>query len=252
VDSDAHYRASLEAGRKEIGELLAQGERFCRNLPSLRQWNEVRMSVSSTESARQAARDSLNAYYSDFERFRNRVREVVEGLRGVLPSQEVDDFQRQMDLDHVEQIYLAVQRAHNRLTEFLDAVGTEHSRPAGVTPVSRRRAPPVRSPPRPSQDVTLPDQPLSTTAAIAIGGSHGVSPRQRLSSVVESMPAAQRAEEFRRTKGWTVSEFAEHAQTTERTLRKFFKTGKVRHSIFVDIAKAMNVGLEELLKPPSV
>ena len=42
--------------------------------------------------------------------------------------------------------------------------------------------------------------------------------------------------------------FAKRAGTTDRTLRKFRKTGLVKRSVFDDIAKAMGLTRNELLK----
>jgi hypothetical protein len=45
------------------------------------------------------------------------------------------------------------------------------------------------------------------------------------------------------------TEFANLARTTDRTLRAFRKTGKVRRDIFAAIAEAMGTTKEALLKP---
>jgi len=45
------------------------------------------------------------------------------------------------------------------------------------------------------------------------------------------------------------NEFAIEVPTTDRTLRAFRQTGKVRRDIFDAIAKAMGTTREELLKP---
>jgi DNA-binding Xre family transcriptional regulator len=65
------------------------------------------------------------------------------------------------------------------------------------------------------------------------------------------MVAAEKAEAFRQRKAWTVTNFAVQSQTTDKTLRKFLKTGKVRLAIFNAIAGAMETTPEDLLKPPS-
>jgi hypothetical protein len=45
------------------------------------------------------------------------------------------------------------------------------------------------------------------------------------------------------------TDFASSVNTTDRTLRAFRKTGKVRRDILEAIAKKMNITKEELLKP---
>jgi len=45
------------------------------------------------------------------------------------------------------------------------------------------------------------------------------------------------------------TDFASSIGTTDRTLRAFRKTGRVRRDIFKAIAKGMNITKEELLKP---
>ena len=49
--------------------------------------------------------------------------------------------------------------------------------------------------------------------------------------------------------GLRQTDFAIQANTTDRTIRSFMKTGNVRKGIFEDIAKAMGVSRSDLLKP---
>jgi hypothetical protein len=55
-------------------------------------------------------------------------------------------------------------------------------------------------------------------------------------------------ETYLREKGIGQTEFAIQAQTTDRTLRNFRKTGKVRRDILASIASAMGTTKEKLLK----
>jgi hypothetical protein len=71
--------------------------------------------------------------------------------------------------------------------------------------------------------------------------------RVRLSSTITSPTAARKLERFLVAKAMGVPEFAEKAQTTDRTIRSFRKTGKVRRSIFENIANAMGITKDELL-----
>lgn len=70
----------------------------------------------------------------------------------------------------------------------------------------------------------------------------------RLSSTITCPSAARKLEQFLTAKVISVPKFAEKAQTTDRTIRSFRKTGKVRRSIFENIANAMGITKEELLR----
>lgn len=70
----------------------------------------------------------------------------------------------------------------------------------------------------------------------------------RLSATVSSPQAARRMERYLQEKGMGLTDFAGNAQTTDRTLRSFRKTGKVRRDIFRSIAKAMGITPDELLR----
>jgi hypothetical protein len=60
--------------------------------------------------------------------------------------------------------------------------------------------------------------------------------------------AARRMETYIETKGLDFKKFAKRAGTTDRTLRKFRRTGLVRRSVFDEIAKAMGLTRDGLLK----
>lgn len=73
--------------------------------------------------------------------------------------------------------------------------------------------------------------------------------QQRQSGTVTSQVAAKRLSEYMHRKGIRQTSFAIAANTTDRTIRSFLKTGKVRKDIFDSIAKAMELSHDELLKP---
>jgi energy-converting hydrogenase A subunit M len=54
-------------------------------------------------------------------------------------------------------------------------------------------------------------------------------------------------EAYIQAKGLGLTEFATQAQTTDRSLRRFRQTGKIRRDIFENIAKAMKITKEELI-----
>lgn len=66
---------------------------------------------------------------------------------------------------------------------------------------------------------------------------------------VYSPIAAQRMKDFMTAHGLTQPDFAEMADTTERTIRSFGNTGKIRKSTLLGIVKAMSTTLEDILKP---
>jgi hypothetical protein len=69
----------------------------------------------------------------------------------------------------------------------------------------------------------------------------------RLPATIHSPSAARKLEAYLRNKGIGLTEFAIRAQTTDRTLRSFRRTGKLRRDIFDNIAKAMGTTREALL-----
>jgi|SRR5271157_2098929 len=89
----------------------------------------------------------------------------------------------------------------------------------------------------PSDIQTAPTQIVATVA----------SKKRKFSASVFCPSAARKMEEFVQRKGMRLTEFAIQAGTTDRTLRNFRKTGKVKHGIFEGIAKAMGTTREALL-----
>jgi hypothetical protein len=72
--------------------------------------------------------------------------------------------------------------------------------------------------------------------------------KKRFSGTITSPPAARKLEAFIESKGIGFTEFAIRANTTDRTIREFRKTGKVRRDIFHNIAKVMGLKPEDLLE----
>jgi DNA transposition AAA+ family ATPase len=56
-------------------------------------------------------------------------------------------------------------------------------------------------------------------------------------------------QEFIDSQGMNQTEFAIRGGTSDKTIRKFRQTGKVKRSILTGIAAAMSISKEELLKP---
>lgn len=70
----------------------------------------------------------------------------------------------------------------------------------------------------------------------------------RIKASIGTKAAARRMEKFVDEKFLgNMQKFATLAKTTDRTLRKFRATGRVKRSILYDIAKAMKIEPEELL-----
>lgn len=78
---------------------------------------------------------------------------------------------------------------------------------------------------------------------------HDMARPRRLQSAISSPSAAQRMEAYLESNPMKRTAFAVQAQTTDRTLRSFRKTGKVRRDIFENIARAMGITAEALLNP---
>jgi hypothetical protein len=72
---------------------------------------------------------------------------------------------------------------------------------------------------------------------------------KRLSSTVSSTAAARRMTAYIETKGIKLADFASKVGTTDRTLRTFRNTGRLRHDLFEAVAVAMGTTRKDLLKP---
>jgi hypothetical protein len=63
----------------------------------------------------------------------------------------------------------------------------------------------------------------------------------RLLSTIECPSAARKMEAYLSANGIGLTDFSSRAGTTDRTLRNFRKTGKIRRNLFAGIAKAMGI-----------
>ena len=87
--------------------------------------------------------------------------------------------------------------------------------------------------------------PLESTSSSA---AEPAPTHHRLSATVSSPLAARRMEDYLREEGIGQTEFAIQAQTTDRTLRNFRRTGRIRRDILAGIARAMGITKEKLIK----
>lgn len=71
----------------------------------------------------------------------------------------------------------------------------------------------------------------------------------RLSSQITSPSAVRKMEAFMESNALNQTEFAIRANTSDKTIRKFRQTGRVKRSILTGIASAMGITKEELLRP---
>jgi hypothetical protein len=69
----------------------------------------------------------------------------------------------------------------------------------------------------------------------------------RFPASIYSPSAARKMEAYMFAKGLDQTQFGIQANTTDKTIRKFRQTGKVKRSILADIAKAMKTSIDELL-----
>jgi len=71
---------------------------------------------------------------------------------------------------------------------------------------------------------------------------------KRLSAHITNSTAARKMQEFMDSHCLNQTEFAIQANTSDKTIRKFRRTGQIKRSIVPDIAKAMGITKEELLR----
>ncbi len=97
-------------------------------------------------------------------------------------------------------------------------------------------------------DITSGSPLLMMARTAGRGSKQAVVPNnQRFSASVVSPSAARKMENYISANGIGLTEFATRAGTTDRTLRKFRRTGKVKRGIFEGIAKAMGTTKDALL-----
>lgn len=71
--------------------------------------------------------------------------------------------------------------------------------------------------------------------------------KQRQEGTVTSRLAADRTRQYMQDRSMTQAAFAKRCGTTDRTLRSFFKTAKIRKGLLIGIATAMKTTVESLL-----
>jgi hypothetical protein len=71
---------------------------------------------------------------------------------------------------------------------------------------------------------------------------------RRLPRSIGTPEAVGAAISYMESKGLTETQFGNQFQSTDRTVRSFRKSGKMRRSIFEAMAKSMGLTIEELLR----
>jgi len=74
-------------------------------------------------------------------------------------------------------------------------------------------------------------------------------PQRKFSATIKSLSAAKKVEEYLHGKQIGLTEFANRINVTDRTLRSFRKSGRIRRDSFAAIAKEMGTTPDELMKP---
>ena len=92
---------------------------------------------------------------------------------------------------------------------------------------------------------------LKEAAAEGEGADHPSPAKpKRMPSTIGNLSAAERMEAFIKEQGVSLTEFATGIGITDRTLRTFRKTGKIRRTGFDAIAKAMGLTRDQLMSKP--
>lgn len=105
--------------------------------------------------------------------------------------------------------------------------------------------------------LAIDDHDLSAAALAAQAVSALSRPRntpKRLPRSIGTPEAVNAAVEYMQSKGLTETQFGNQFQSTDRTVRSFRRTGKLRRSAFKAMAESMDLTIEELLRgklPPS-
>jgi hypothetical protein len=103
------------------------------------------------------------------------------------------------------------------------------------------------------------DLPTVTTAVGTLGISPAASgkqpPRKRMSRSLGTPEAVQTVTQYLQHTQMTDTQFGNQFLTTDKTVRKFLNSGKMRRSNFEEMAKSMELTTEDLLRgelPPSM
>jgi DNA-binding Xre family transcriptional regulator len=90
----------------------------------------------------------------------------------------------------------------------------------------------------------------SSSLKVPAEGTLPADQKTRLKATITSVEAARRMNAYLDSKKIGLTEFATRVGITDRTLRSFRKTGKIRRDLFDSIAKEMGMTRDELLKAP--
>lgn len=143
---------------------------------------------------------------------------------------------------HIDRVFEASAILCGKLED--QAMQTEREEKHRNDPANRSPLP--ASPPEPISEPTSPEeQPEGVTPEPSAAKEK---PRKRLSATIHCPAAARKMETYLEVHGIGLTEFATKVGTTDRTLRSFRKTGKIKRDIFEEIAKAMGMTKESLLK----
>jgi hypothetical protein len=177
------------------------------------------------------------------ERFRSFLTESGMGIK----SEILATLKQEPQWRHYEQDLLGVsemqaddtplalsepQRATNRPVGLLRMMMEEEVREMARIRVRQREQPQASG-----------DSPLPTTKTAK------ASKRNRLSKTIKSDIAARRLEAFLDASPMEKTVFARNAGTTERTLLRFRRTGRINRQTLREISREMGTTLEELTKP---
>lgn len=153
--------------------------------------------------------------------------------------------------EHLKRQELTFAQSQAQINRYLERIGISPERLKTLLeypPFSHTKLPLLseiylRRPP----DVTG-TNPQTASIARAISPKAQRAKTRRWKASIGTKAAARRMERFINDKcTGNIKEFARRAKTTDKTLRKFRNTGRVKRSIFEDIARAMGITPEELL-----
>ena len=135
----------------------------------------------------------------------------------------------------------------NTSKRIMDCFRRECSAPAGkVTSYKREVDSAIRDHLKELVEIVN-DEMLKHIKASRTQVNHVIRP-ERMSVTITCPSAAQKMQSYINTNALGLTEFAIQANTSDKTIRKFRHTGKIKRSILKGIASAMGVTKEELLK----